>query len=115
VALKAIFIGVNRHLDSGIPELSGARRDATALWALFSDSVDGLTSRLMVDEAATHAEASEEILGTLSAAEEDDIVIITFAGHGSPDGSLVLFDTSVADLSSTALPMAALAHAFKAT
>ena len=38
-----------------------------------------------------------------------------FAGHGSPDGSLVLFDTDTADLVHTALPMAALAEAFKRT
>jgi len=31
MAIKAIFVGINKHLDSSIPELSGARRDATAL------------------------------------------------------------------------------------
>jgi helicase len=39
--------------------------------------------------------------------------VVSFAGHGSPDGSLVLFDTNPPDLSGTALSMAALADSFK--
>lgn len=53
--------------------------------------------------------------GTLSVAGPDDVVVITFAGHGSPDGNLVLFDTNAADLTSTGLSMARLADAFKTT
>ena len=115
MAIKATFVGINKHVDTTIPELSGARRDATALWALFTDTVDGLSARLLVDEAATHAEVSRAMLGTLAAAGEDDVVVITFAGHGSPDGNLVLFDTNATDLAGTSLSMAGLADAFKAT
>ena len=115
MALKGIFVGINKHLDSSIPELSGARPDATALWALFTDTIEGLSARLLVDEAATHAEVSRAMLGTLAAASLDDVVVITFAGHGSPDGNLVLFDTNASDLAGTALSMAGLADAFKAT
>jgi replicative superfamily II helicase len=115
MTIRAVFIGVNKHLDSGIPELSGARRDAIALWTLFTDSIEGLTGQLMVDETARHMDVSQAVLGSLSTAAKDDVVIITFAGHGSPDGRLVLFDTSVADLSRTSLSMTELANAFKAT
>lgn len=115
MAIKAAFVGINKHLDSSIPELSGARRDATALWALFADSVENLSARLLVDEAATLAEASGAMLGTLADASADDVVVIAFAGHGSPDGNLVLFDTKAADLANTALSMANLADAFKTT
>jgi helicase len=115
LAIKAVFVGINRHLDPEIPELSGARRDATALWALFTDTVPGLTAKLLLDERATHAEVSEAILGTLAKADYDDVVVLAFAGHGSPDGNLVLFDTEPANLSGTALSMAALAETFKAT
>lgn len=59
MAIKAVFVGINKHLDAAIPELSGARRDATALWVLFSDTVDGLSARLLLDDAATHAEVTE--------------------------------------------------------
>lgn len=115
MSMKAILVGINKHLDPTIPELSGARRDATALWALFTDTIDGLSARLLVDEAATHGVVTEAILGTLSAAGADDVIVISFAGHGSPDGSLVLFDTNASDIAGTALSMADLADAFKQT
>lgn len=115
MVIKAIFVGINKHLDPTIPELSGARRDATALWALFTDTIDGLSSRLLLDEAATYAEVKHAILGTLTAAQSDDIVVISFAGHGSPDGNFVAFDTDAANLAGTSVSMVELAEAFKAT
>ncbi|MDO9178707.1 MAG: DEAD/DEAH box helicase [Agitococcus sp.] len=115
MAIKAVFVGINRHLDPMIPELGGATRDATALWALFSDTIDGLAARLLLDEAATHAEVTQAILGVLVAAQPDDVIVISFAGHGSPDGSLVVFDTDPANLAGTAVSMTDLAEAFKAT
>ena len=115
MAVKAIFVGINRYLDPAIAELSGARRDAMALWALFTDTIEGLAARRLVDEEATHREVSDAILGTLDGAHEDDVIVITFAGHGSPDGRLVLSDTDATDLPGTALPMTALADAFRGT
>jgi len=115
MTIKAVFVGINKHFDKTIPELSGARRDATALWALFTDSVADLSARLLIDESATHAEVTQAILGTLAAAQDDDVVVLTFAGHGSPDGNLVLFDTDPANLAGTGLSMASLADSFKAT
>jgi len=113
--MKSIFVGINKHLDPSIPELSGARRDATALWALFSDTINGLAGRLLVDEMATHAAVTQAILDTLLMADDDDVIVITFAGHGSPDGSLILFDTNPADIAGTALSMGELARVFKET
>lgn len=115
MAIKGIFVGIDRYLDPSISELSGARRDATALWALFTDTFDGLSAHLLVDGAATSAQVSGAVLGTLAAASSDDVVVISFAGHGSPDGNLVLFDTNPSDLAGTGLSMACLADAFKAT
>jgi hypothetical protein len=98
-----------------VPELTGARRDATALWALFTDSVEQLSARLLVDEAALHADVRQAVLGTLSSATSEDVVLVTFAGHGSPDGRLVVFDTYPEDLSGTAISMGELAEAFKSS
>jgi hypothetical protein len=42
----------------------------------------------------------------LTSAGEDDVIVIAFAGHGSPDGNLVLFDTRSSDLAGTSLSMA---------
>jgi len=113
--IKGVFVGINKHIDVTIPELNGARRDATALWALFTDSIDGFSAKLLVDDAATHSEVSGAFLGALAAADVDDVIVIAFAGHGSPDGNLVLFDTQATDLAGTALSMGALADAFKQT
>jgi helicase len=115
MATRAVFIGVNRHADPSIPELSGAVRDATALWALFTDTLPELSSRVLTDTQATHAEASGALTWALTEAAPADVVIISFAGHGSPDGRLVFHDTEAADLSGTAMSMADLADAFKAT
>lgn len=47
MSVSLIFVGINKHLDRTIPELSGARRDATALWALFTDTIEDLAARLL--------------------------------------------------------------------
>ncbi|WP_375786913.1 DEAD/DEAH box helicase [Bradyrhizobium sp. Pha-3] len=115
MAFKAVFIGINKHVDPAFSELVGARRDATALWALFSDTIDGLSAHRLLDDRATHEATSAAILGTLAAAAEDDVVLISFAGHGTPDGRLAFFDTNSADLPGTALSMTVLAEAFRYT
>lgn len=35
MALYSAFIGVHEHRDLNVRDLTGARRDATTLWALF--------------------------------------------------------------------------------
>ncbi|WP_230646756.1 DEAD/DEAH box helicase [Bradyrhizobium sp. Leaf401] len=115
MTMKAVFVGIDRHRSPDVPELGGAKRDATALWALFADSVPGLASRLLVDEQATLSEVRDAVVGTLNGAGADDIVVLSFAGHGSPDGNLVLYDTEPSDLAGTALSMTVLAEAFRTT
>ncbi|MCA8277344.1 DEAD/DEAH box helicase [Burkholderia sp. AU30280] len=115
MATKAVFVGVSKQLDPTIDELSGTRRDAVALWSLFTDTLPDISSRLIVDESATKQATSQAILQTLETAENDDVVIISFAGHGTPDGSLVFYDTQRTDITGTTLPMATFADAFKAS
>ena len=115
MAVTAVFVGINRYQDSAIPELAGARRDALALWALFTDTIEGLAARRLVDEEATYSEVTDAILGALEGAQEDDVIVITFAGHGSPDGRLLLSDTDATNLPGTALPMSTLVDGFKGT
>ena len=61
------LIGVDKHVDPGIRELSGARRDATALHALFADSISpmDMQSRLIVDEQATQQAVADALDATL--------------------------------------------------
>jgi hypothetical protein len=70
MALYAAFVGVDKHRDLGIRDLAGARRDATALWALFGDTLpdDGpvstcparLNSSLITHHRARRSEVGEE-------------------------------------------------------
>lgn len=46
MAIKAIFVGINKHLDAAIPELSGAQRDAMACGRCSPDSIEGLAALL---------------------------------------------------------------------
>lgn len=46
---KALFVGINKHQDPGIPELTGAVRDANALHALFQDTFFDVDARLLTD------------------------------------------------------------------
>lgn len=112
MSIRGIFIGVNKHFDTRIGELAGACDDARALWALFSDNLPNLESRLLLDGAATLESSRKAVFGTLDAAEQDDVVVLSFAGHGSANGRLVLADTQLDDLDGTTFPMSELADAF---
>lgn len=111
--LRGAFVGIDRYVDAEARELTGAVQDATALWALLSDSIDGLDAPLLVNEAATHVAVEQVLDQTLDAASEDDIVLLTFAGHGTPDHRLVLHDSSNADVPGTTISMASIADRFR--
>jgi Superfamily II helicase len=113
--IRAAFIGIDRHLDARISDLTGAARDATALWAVLSDSIGDLEAPLITDAAATLDALRSALDTTLGAAAPDDVVILGFAGHGTQDHRLVLHDTVVEDIPGTTLGMDELAHRFRET
>ena len=115
MALRAVFIGINKHHDPGIPELTGAANDATALWALFKDSVEGIDDRKLLDDEATAASIREALDASLGDAADDDTVIVFFAGHGTPGHQLVPFDTDLSAVDETTIPMQELADRLAAT
>lgn len=94
MAYKGLFVGIGKHQDPLINDLAGARRDALALWSLFTDNLEGIQTTLLVDEQATCASVKRALSETLQNASEEDIVFISFAGHGSEDHQLVTFDTA---------------------
>lgn len=113
MAIIASFIGINKYADPDVPDLAGAQRDATALWALFSDTIPDIRSQLIKNDEATLARVRgvfDEILG---AATADDVIILSFAGHGTHDHRLVVHDSAADDLENTTIPMAELAERFK--
>jgi helicase len=115
MATKAYFIGINKYQDSQIRDLAGATRDATALWALFSDTIPDIESHLIVDANATVEEVKKALENTLNNSTSEDTVIFTFAGHGTHDHRLVLHDTNVSSLEDTTISMTELADNFKSS
>ncbi len=115
MALRAVFIGINKHSDPGIPELTGATKDAKALWALFKDSVEGIADQRLLDDEATVASIRKALDTSLGDAAEDDTVIVFFAGHGTRAHQLVPFDTDLSAVDQTTVPMQEFSDRLKAT
>ena len=103
MTFKGLFIGIDRYASPDINWLSCARRDATALHALFTDTLAGETT-LLCDEHAT-VDAIRAEFGKLAASEADDVVVVAFSGHGTETHELVTHDTDPYDLSATTIPL----------
>jgi len=105
-----LFMGVNRHLSPAVNELSFAERDARAMHALFTDTLGG--GELLLGEQVTKDAVAGQ-LEALSTCESEDVVVISFSGHGSRTHELVTYDTDPSDLASTAIPLAHLTELFQ--
>lgn len=110
MALRALFVGVNKHADHRINELACATKDAIALWALFKDSVDGIVDRRLLDEQATAATLRQALEDSLGAATAEDTVVVFFAGHGTPTHELVPYDANIDEIGETTIPMTELSR-----
>jgi replicative superfamily II helicase len=115
MSFVANFIGINKYANQNIRELTCALRDATALWALFCDTIPEIRAELLTNERATCEIIRKVLKTTLESAEQDDIVIISFAGHGTHDHRLVAYNTIIEDLNNTAISMQELATFFKSS
>ncbi len=113
MAIRAVFIGVDRFADPGIRDLSGCRRDAVALHALFGDGVADIEAEVLVDEEATADRIRSSLNHVLKSASDTDVAIVSFSGHGSRDHRLVVHDTAKSDLVATSIDMAELALRFR--
>lgn len=113
MTILATFIGIDRYAESTIRDLAGAQRDATALWALFSDTVPGVQATRLVNEDATAQAVRAALHHTLTSAGPEDVAIVSFAGHGSKSHRLVLHDTTLRDFTKTTISMAELAELFR--
>lgn len=112
MAIFAGFVGIDRYADPRIRDLSGARRDALALGTILADSLPGLTPIQLLDQDATGSALLQMLDATLGVAGPDDVVILAFAGHGTPDHHLVVADSRCDDIPGTAIPMSVLAERF---
>src|ERR1700676_609366 len=107
MSFHGVFIGIDQYESPDVNWLSSARRDAIALRSLFADTFGGNTV-LLTDRDASRS-AIESNLLQLASCEEDDVVVISFSGHGSPTHEIVAYDTQVDDLAGTAIQLSTLA------
>ncbi|MBA3874452.1 MAG: caspase family protein, partial [Anaerolineae bacterium] len=112
MAYLGLFVGVDRYSSIDIDELSCAVRDATALHALFADTL-GDGGVLLSDNTATRQSIQDQF-EALTHCDENDIVVITYSGHGSDTHELVTFDADPYDLLNTAIPLDTLTNWFSA-
>ncbi|MBX4993157.1 replicative superfamily II helicase [Rhizobium binae] len=103
MAFRGLFVGVDRYQSPDIGDLSCAARDATALDALFSDTLGGPTV-LLADQDATLSRIEFE-LDKLTQCDAEDTVVIAFSGHGSQTHELIVHDTDYYDIEATSLPL----------
>ncbi|MCC6657908.1 MAG: caspase family protein [Rhodocyclaceae bacterium] len=112
----AVVIGVSSYADSRIPALRYAAKDAQALhdWLVSPSGGRYAPSRvkLLTDRNATAAAIKEALYTWLRQTIEEDVVVIYFAGHGSPDSPdtpqnlyLLPHDTRYDAIASTGFPM----------
>jgi len=112
----AVIIGISQYQDTRVPSLRYPSADAQAFyeWVISPQGGRYAPSRvkLLIDEKATGKNIKSALFVWLKQAIEEDMVMIYFAGHGSPEspdspGNLFLlpYDTVYDDLSVTGFPM----------
>lgn len=86
--LRAVIVGIDVYRDALITPLAHARSDAMALARLLETRIraDELSVRLLLDEDATKRNIEVAINEELHrAVNPGDVVLLYFAGHGSPE------------------------------
>jgi len=112
----AVIIGVSRYSDTRIQSLRYATADAKYFYHWLVSSKGGKYApnniRLLLDKKATGKNIKDALFNWLRQAIEEDIVIIYFAGHGSPDSPdspenlyLLPYDTQYDNIAATGFPM----------
>lgn len=106
-----LFMGIDRYASAEIQELRYAEQDAIALHALFADNL-GDGAELMIGSAATRAEI-ERRFEQLAQVDCDDVVVVSFSGHGSETHELVTYDADLCHLAESCIPLDLLTEWFK--
>lgn len=111
----AVIVGVARYKDPLVPVLRYADRDAEAIRDFLLSPEGGQFNPehmvYLVNEDATLKNFRTALYTFLTQARNQDIVVIYFAGHGSPDPNdrrnlyLLPYDTEVLNMGGSAFPM----------
>jgi uncharacterized caspase-like protein len=85
----AVIIGVSDYEDSRIPSLRYAARDAQVFHDWLVSPAGGRyapsKAKLLLNRNATNEKIKDALFNWLKQAIEEDVVVIYFAGHGSPE------------------------------
>ena len=112
----AVIIGISAYRDSRIPSLRYASADAQSVYNWLTSPEGGRYPpshvKLLVNKQATGQNMREALFVWLKQAIEEDMVLIFFAGHGSPDSPdspenlfLLPYDVKYDNISTTGFPM----------
>jgi uncharacterized caspase-like protein len=112
----ALVVGVSNYQDSRIPALRYAAADAISLYEWLVSPKGGRFTpsrvRLLTNQEATSGKIKESLFNWLREALEEDLVVVFFAGHGSPDSPdsnenlfLLPYDADYDHIASTSFPM----------
>lgn len=113
----ALIIGISRYRNNsrGVKNLQYADVDARTLYEFLQQPAAGGFARenmlLLSNEDATLARIRHALTSFVAKAEENDLLLIFFAGHGAPDPNaqqnlyVIAHDTSVDAMPHTALAM----------
>lgn len=111
---RGLHIGIDHYADPELQWLTGAVRDAEALHALFADNFGIISSALLTDKAATASAIRATLSTQAEEADADDIVVITYAGHGSEDHYLIPYDGAIRCIPDTCISLSELADLLSA-
>jgi uncharacterized caspase-like protein len=113
-----VIVGISQYAHAGTEGLQNLRyaaRDASRLYdTLVKDDPvrwPAANVRLLTDNKATREAVADAVLEFLKRAQRDDLVLIFFSGHGSPDPArpqntyFVCHDTDPRRLTTTGFPM----------
>ena len=106
----AIIIGISKYKDDRL-HLKYAHHDAQELYNLITKSSGGGFKKdhiiKLINEEATYSNINKALRSFLKKPAKDDLVLIYFACHGSPDLDrpnyvyLLPYDTEIDDISGT--------------
>ncbi|MCX5233834.1 DEAD/DEAH box helicase [Streptomyces prunicolor] len=103
-----LFVGID-YYDAEYDRLRYAKRDATALHALFADNLDGKAT-LLLDSDATKEKFVTEMRSIAEICTDEELVVIAFSGHGIVGGALAMHDTLPDRTAETSLSLDELAE-----
>ena len=86
--IRALIIGIDKYSAQNVPDLAGAVADARDLArTLKKQKIKDIT--LIIDKAATRTTIIKALKELAARARPQDLVIITYAGHGAQETELV--------------------------